>query len=74
MQGKSVRLKALDVFKGIAIIMIVSIHTLQWSSLFTEPGVLNNIKTAGLLGVEITYIVNAFLLAKQYDENVRGGT
>lgn len=73
MQVNSERSKVLDAFKGIGIIMIVSIHILQWSQLFSEPGVLNNIRTSGLLGVEITFVINAFLFTKSYEKYVRGG-
>jgi len=72
--GKITRSRILDAFKGIGMLMIVSIHVLQWSNLFPQPGVMNNIRTSGLLGVEITFIINAFLLARSYDSRVRGGT
>ncbi len=71
--GKITRSRILDAFKGIGMLMIVSIHVLQWSNLFPQPGVMNNIRTSGLLGVEITFIINAFLLARSYDSRVRGG-
>ena len=67
------RSQLIDSIKGIGMIMIVMIHTMQWNGIFTLPGYQFNIRTAGLLGVELTFLINGFLYTKSYEKYVRGG-
>ena len=57
-----------DSIKGIAILGIMFIHLGQWNLDLDEGSRLSIIRSAGLLGVELTFLVNAYFLAKHYDE------
>lgn len=48
------------------------IHVFQWSNLFSEPSILNNVRTSRLFGLEITSIINAFLFTGSYEKFVKG--
>ena len=72
-QQVSQRSQLIDSVKGIGMIMIVMIHTMQWNGIFTSAGYRFNIRTSGLLGVELTFLVNSFLYVKSYEKYVLGG-
>lgn len=63
----------LDSIKGLAIIGIVAIHFNTWYSLLAGNGLFRSIVCHGDYGVELTYIVNSFLFAKNYDKSIRNG-
>ena len=56
----------LDSLKGIGIIGIMTIHLGQWNLNFADGSRIAVARSAGLLGVEITYLINAFLYSKKY--------
>ena len=58
-----------DSIKGIAILGIMFIHLGQWNLNLPEGSRLAIIRSSGLLGVELTYLVNAFFLSKHYCEH-----
>lgn len=65
-----------DSIKGIAILGIMFIHLGQWNLNLAEGSRLAIIRSSGLLGVELTYLINAFFLTKHYNEHKfenRGG-
>jgi len=62
--GGNKRVETLDSLKGLAVIGIFGIHVGVNHSIFT--GYLSALFMHGNLGVEITYIINALLLASQY--------
>ncbi len=57
-----------DSVKGIAIFGIMFIHLGSWLLKPEEGSTFATLTTAGLLGVELTFIVNAYFLAKHFDK------
>ena len=57
-----------DSIKGFAILSIMFIHLGQWNLDLQEGSRLAIIRSSGLLGVELTYLINAFFLTKHYKE------
>lgn len=57
-----------DSVKGIAILGIMFIHLGQWNLDLQDGSRLAIIRSAGLLGVELTYLINAFFLTRHFDE------
>ena len=62
----------IDSVKGWAILLIMCIHLENWTGLFENNLLILKIIHKGTLGVELTYLVNAFLLAHKY-AGMRGG-
>lgn len=62
------RITLFDSMKGIAILAIMFIHLGQWNLKFADGSRAAIIRSAGLLGVEITYIINAYFYTKRYME------
>lgn len=56
-----------DSVKGIAIFGIIFIHLASWLLVLEDGSTLATLKSAGLLGVELTFIVNSFFLARHFD-------
>ena len=56
------RIEWIDALKGIAILGIVCIHLENWTCLFADRKIIHQILMRGNLGVELTYICNAYLL------------
>ncbi len=67
---KNSRISLFDSIKGIAMIGIVYIHLVQYNSLFLVNSQGYVISTAGLLGVELTYMVNAYFYTASYNYRV----
>lgn len=65
----SKRITLYDSLKGIAIIAIMFIHLGQWNLNLQEGSRLAVFRSSGLLGVEITYLINAFFLTKHYSNH-----
>lgn len=70
MKDKDSRLSLFDSAKGIAMIGIVFIHLVQYNSLFTIDSYGYVISTAGLLGVELTYMINAYFYTASYNRRI----
>lgn len=71
MENKTGRSGFWDSIKGIGIIGIIFIHTTQWNPILPATIIGSNIRNAGLLGVEITFLVNAYFYTMSYDKKVR---
>lgn len=68
------RISLFDSVKGIAIVGIMFIHLGQWCVSVPNNSRIAIIRSAGLFGVELTYLVNAFFYAKNYKEKkIHGG-
>lgn len=67
---KDSRISLFDSVKGIAMVGIVFIHLAQYNSLFPVNSRGYVISTAGLLGVELTYMINAYLYTASYNRRV----
>lgn len=55
-----------DSIKGIAILGIMIVHLAQWNFRLEEGSILYLICSSGALGVELTFLVNGFFLARHY--------
>lgn len=63
-----------DSIKGIAILGIMLVHLGQWNLNFAEESRFFVARSAGALGVELTFLVNGFFMNKANDEHrFRGG-
>lgn len=62
-----------DSTKGIAIISIFLVHNYILGNIRLPYDWMNQILSKGMYGVEITYIVNAYFFARNYDKRVRNG-
>lgn len=63
--------KWIDSVKGWAILLIMCIHLENWTGLFENNSLILKIIHKGTFGVELTYLVNAFLLAYKYANKQR---
>lgn len=62
-----------DSVKGIAMIAIFMVHMGSWNSIVSFDSYWMRIISRGSLGVELTYIVNAFFYTKSYNSRIRSG-
>lgn len=62
------RILWIDAVKGIAIFMIFAVHMENWLQLFANYEFIQRIIYKGILGVEITYIVNSYLLCAKCEK------
>ena len=62
------RILWIDAVKGIAILMIFAVHIENWLQLFANYEFIQRIIYKGILGVEITYIVNSYLLCAKCEK------
>lgn len=72
------RIAWIDVLKGLSILGIVCIHLENWTELFISYPFAHSILMRGNLGVEVTYLCNAYLLTAKVNSSdssfERGGT
>lgn len=67
MMENNMRIQWIDAVKGFSILFIFFLHMENWTNLFIKYKLIHALICKGILGVEFTYICNAFLMCKKYN-------
>jgi peptidoglycan/LPS O-acetylase OafA/YrhL len=70
--NKRVHLHSLDLLRGLAILMVITVHVTQATS--NLPVIIANMGYFGMFGVQLFFVVSAFSLCLAYSENIKYGS